>query len=155
MSEKKKIPSQGMWKQYTHGKQTYAQLAQQYGRSKRWVQYKLAEAHVELSSQVSGDTVIVMDTTYFGRIFGVMVWRCVYRKKNLLWKFLQQETIGKYVQGITELKTQGWNIQAIVCDGKRGLFKAFDCPVQMCQFHQAAIVTRYITRRPKLQAGIE
>ena len=28
-------------------------------------------------------------------------------------------------------------------------------PVQMCQFHQAAIIRRYITKRPRLQASIE
>jgi len=27
--------------------------------------------------------------------------------------------------------------------------------MQMCQFHQVAIITRYITRNPKLQTGIE
>jgi hypothetical protein len=97
----------------------------------------------------------MMNTTYFGKVFGVMVWRCTHRKKNLLWKFLPHETINEYAQGIETLRTQGWSIKAVVCDGKRGLFTAFDCPVQMCQFHQAAIVTRYVTRKPKLQAGIE
>ncbi|MCF8054733.1 MAG: hypothetical protein K9K75_05935, partial [Deltaproteobacteria bacterium] len=28
-------------------------------------------------------------------------------------------------------------------------------PVQMCQFHQQAIITRKLTNRPKLTAGIE
>ena len=28
-------------------------------------------------------------------------------------------------------------------------------PVQMCQFHQVQIVTRYITKKPKLEANIE
>lgn len=41
-----------------------------------------------------------------------------------------------------------------MCDGKRGLFNAFGpIPVQMCQYHQTAIVTRYITKNPKLEAG--
>ena len=31
----------------------------------------------------------------------------------------------------------------------------FDIPVQMCQFHQVQIVTRYLTRRPKPQASKE
>jgi hypothetical protein len=155
MSEKKKTPSLLLWKQYTHGKQTYEQLAKHYGKSKRWVQYQLAAVHTQLVPQVSGDTVIVMDTTYFGKLFGVMVLRCAQRKKNLFWQFLTQETINDYLQGIQALRTQHWNIKAIVCDGKRGLFTAFDCPVQMCQFHQAAIVTRYVTRKPKLQAGVE
>ncbi len=99
------------------------------------------------------EVVIVMDTTYFKRFFGVMVFRCSHRKKNLLWKFLPYETIAAYKDGIEELRAQGWNIKAIVCDGRRGLLKGFSVPVQMCHFHQAAIVTRYVTRRPKLEAG--
>ena len=101
------------------------------------------------------DVVIVMDTTYFKRMFGVMVFRCPHRKKNLLWKFLPYETIVEYVRGVDELKAQGWKVKAIVCDGRRGLFKAFDVPVQMCHFHQAMIVNKYVTRRPKLEAGQE
>ena len=39
-------------------------------------------------------------------------------------------------------------------DGKRGLQKVFkDYPMQMCHFHQTKTVRRYITKRPKLQAG--
>jgi transposase-like protein len=102
----------------------------------------------------AGDVVVVMDTTYFGHIFGVMVWRCPDRHKNLLWKFLKHETVTEYVLGIEELRTRGWNVTGIVCDAKKGLTQAFpDLPVQMCQFHQIQIVLRYITRKPKLEAG--
>lgn len=95
-----------------------------------------------------------MDTTYFGRSFGVMVFRSQELKKNLYWKYLHHETLLDYIEGINYLMLQGWNIQAIVCDGKRGLFNAFrSIPVQMCQFHQTAIITRYITRNPKLDAS--
>ena len=46
-------------------------------------------------------------------------------------------------------------IQSITIDGKHGLFSLFtDIPVQMCLFHQQAIVTRYLTRKPKMQASI-
>jgi hypothetical protein len=38
----------------------------------------------------------------------------------------------------------------------KGLIQSFPAvPVQMCQFHQSAIIRRYLTRRPKLQAAIE
>lgn len=96
-----------------------------------------------------------MDTSYFGS-FGVMVFRDYYRKENILWKYVIHERLEDYVNGINKLRTMGWEILGIVCDGKRGLFKAFGIiPIQMCQYHQIAIVTRYITRRPKLEAGKE
>jgi len=41
-------------------------------------------------------------------------------------------------------------------DGKRGVLEVFDdVPVQMCQFHQIAAIRRYLTSRPKLDAGRE
>ena len=142
-----------IWKEFTHGKQTHAQIAKKYGRSTKWVQRQLKDVEVEQVPHEPDDVIIVMDTTYFKRMFGVMVFRCPHRKKNLLWRFLPYETIMAYKDGIEELRTQGWNVKAIICDGRRGLLKGFSVPVQMCHFHQAAIVTRYVTRRPKLEAG--
>jgi hypothetical protein len=97
----------------------------------------------------------MMDTTYFGRDFGVMVFKST-NGDNLYWKYVKYETVSGYMEGINFLRDQGFQIKGIVCDGRRGLFNALsEYPVQMCQFHQTAIVTRYITRNPKLLASIE
>lgn len=139
---------------YAHGKQTYKEIGQKFGRSKRWVQRQVDRSAVQSRLIEAGSVVVVMDTTYFGKVFGVMVFRCPHRHKNLLWKFLLYETIAEYVAGVQELKRSRWNIVGIVCDARRGLVQAFpNIPVQMCQFHQAMIVLRYITRKPKLEAG--
>lgn len=54
------------------------------------------------------------------------------------------------------LEDTGWWFTAAVVDGRRGLFNVFKgIPVQMCQFHQIKIVIRYITTRPKTEAGRE
>jgi len=99
---------------------------------------------------------LVLDTTYFKKTFGVMVFRDVYRKENLLWKFVSYETIALYQEGVEELKIQGFEILGIVADGRRGIFKAFPgIPVQMCQFHQKQIVRRYLSSDPILPAGQE
>jgi hypothetical protein len=97
-----------------------------------------------------------MDTTYFGRAFGVMLFKDAYTGQNLLKKYVQYETNKLYAEGIAELKQAGFEIHAIVCDGRKGLLKMYDeFPVQMCQFHQMAIVTRYLTKKPKVPAAIE
>lgn len=97
-----------------------------------------------------------MDTTYFGRNFGVMVFRSHTIHRNIFWRYLPYETIHAYQEGIEYLQSIGWNISGIVCDGRRGIFNAFgSIPVQMCQYHQMAIITRYITRNPLLEAGKE
>lgn len=95
-----------------------------------------------------------MDTTYFGRNFGVMVFRSHTIHRNIFWRYLPYETIHAYQEGVEYLQSLGWNISGIVCDGRRGIFNAFgSIPVQMCQYHQMAIITRYITRNPLLEAG--
>lgn len=97
----------------------------------------------------------MMDTTYFGRDFGVMVFKNT-EGHHLYWRFVKYETIAGYVEGINYLKDQGIIIKGIVCDGRKGLIKALnEYPIQMCQFHQIANVSRYITRNPKVLASIE
>ena len=97
-----------------------------------------------------------MDSTYFRRGFGVMVFKDAYNKRILDWQYIKTETIDLYKGGIRLLKMRGWTIKAIVCDGRRGLFKAFSgIPVQMCHFHQQAIIRRYLTQNPRAQASRE
>lgn len=97
-----------------------------------------------------------MDTTYWGRSFGVMLFKDAITKENLLKYYVRAESNYLYHQGINELINKGYTILAIVCDGRRGLLNSFgNIPVQMCQFHQAAIIRRYITKKTRLQASIE
>lgn len=85
-----------------------------------------------------------------------MVFRDWYQRVNLLWKFVTYETIALYQEGIQELQALGYQVVAIIADGRRGIFKSFEgIPIQMCQFHQQQIIKRYLTSRPKLPAGIE
>ncbi len=97
-----------------------------------------------------------MDTTYWGHNLGVMLFKDSITKENLLKYYVKNESNELYKKGISELKNNGYIILAIVCDGKSGLLKSFGkIPVQMCQFHQAAIIRRYITKRRRMQASIE
>lgn len=98
-----------------------------------------------------------MDTTYFGRTFGVMLFKDSITGQILLKKYVKHETNKLYLEGVEEIARRGIIIQAIICDGRKGLFLLFgkDIPVQMCQFHQIAIVRRYLTMRPKMQASKE
>lgn len=97
-----------------------------------------------------------MDTTYWGRGFGVMLFKDALTKENLLKYYVKNETNALYVQGINELKSLGFEVVGIVCDGRKGLIQSFEnIPVQMCQFHQSAIIRRYLTKKPKLKAAQE
>lgn len=95
-----------------------------------------------------------MDTTYFGRNFGIMVLMDSISGKALFVSVVKNETNKLYAQAIGSLKTKGIAIQSIVCDGRRGLPQMFpNIPVQLCQFHQVKTISRYLTRNPKTEAG--
>jgi hypothetical protein len=111
---------------------------------------------VNIPEFTPSETVIIMDTTYFRRNFGVMIFRDHYTGKNIYWQYIRNETIELYKHGIQLLKIRGWKIKGIVCDGRKGLFKAFgDTPVQMCHFHQTAIIRRYLTQNPRSEPNME
>ncbi len=97
-----------------------------------------------------------MDTTYFGRNFGVMLFKDAYTGDNLFKQYVKSETNAFYKKGIEHLQKLGFKINAIVCDGRKGLFTLFDTiPVQFCNFHQVANVRRYLTKNPKILASKE
>ena len=100
--------------------------------------------------------IVLMDTTYWGREFGVMLFKDAITKENLLKYYVKNETNALYIKGIQELISKGFEVIAIVCDGRKGLLQSFnDIPVQMCQFHQKTIIVRYLTKNPKLPAAQE
>lgn len=77
---------------------------------------------------------------------------------QILWKqYVRQETNKQYLLGIEEIARRGIRIQAVICDGRKGLLQLFEryIPVQMCNFHQVAIIRRYLTKKPKMQASKE
>lgn len=141
---------------YLEGKQTYEQLAERYGCSTKTIQRCLDRAKPARLEQFSSVANVVMDTTYFGRKFGVMVFKNSLDGAILLKKYVKNETVEGYVSGIAEIVRRGISVQAIVCDGRRGVLQAFpDIPVQTCQFHQVKTVTKYLTKKPKLEAAKE
>jgi hypothetical protein len=97
-----------------------------------------------------------MDTTYFGRKFGVMVFKDSLSGQILYTQYVKHETNRLYLNGIEEIARRGIKIQSIICDGRKGLLQLFDgIPIQMCNFHQVAIIRRYLTKKPRMQASKE
>lgn len=151
-----RVSENTLWDEYTLGKQTYIQLSKKHNLSIKTIQRKLDKIVVKNIDKTPRKVVVLMDTTYWGRGFGVMLFKDAWTKENLMKYYLKTESNSKYIEGIEALKAKGFIIQAIVCDGRKGLITSFDTiPVQMCQFHQSAIIRRYLTKNPKLQAGKE
>ena len=139
---------------YIEGKQTIRQLADKYGVNERTIRRDPeGMRHVHKISR-HRDVTVQMDTTYWGRDFGLMVIRAALRG-NVLWpKYVRHETIRGYSEGVDWLKSKGFRIYGAVIDGMRGLPQALSpIKVQMCQFHQMLIVRRYLTLEPDLDAS--
>ena len=152
----KRIDIELLWHLYSSGKQTYSQLAERFLCSVKTVQRHLDKVQITHRKEFTSVAVVIMDTTYFGRGFGVMVFKNSLDGVVLYKQYVRYETNALYLAGISEIRRRGIDIKAIVCDGRQGLFGVFcDIPMQMCQFHQIQIIQRYLTRKPKTQAAIE
>jgi len=93
---------------------------------------------------------------FFGRKYGICIFRSHGLKENLCWSRVKIETPFVYLSGRRHLESLGYEITSVTLDGKRGVASVFgDIPVQMCLFHQMQIITRYLTKKPKLEASIE
>jgi hypothetical protein len=145
-----------LWQLYSSVKQTYAQLAEIFFCSPKTIQRMLDKVVITKNKEFFSLAVVIMDTTYFGRGFGVMVFKNSRDGVVLYKQYVRYETNALYLAGIAEISRRGITVQGIVCDGRQGLFGLFDdIPIQMCHFHQIQIVQRYLTRKPKTQAAIE
>ena len=142
--------------EYVEGKQNYFQLAAKYGCSTKTIQRKIDAVITARQTTFPSVVNVLMDTTYFGREFGVMVFKDSISGQVLYKQYVKHETNKLYFTGIEEITRRGITTQAIICDGRKGLLQLFKgIPVQMCNFHQIAIIRRYLTKKPKLQASKE
>ena len=152
----KVVLRQQLWEEYVWHKQTLKQLAGKHDHSIQWVQRQLDQASLKQIAEGGQKIVAACDTTFFGRGYGVLVVRCPRLKKNVHFHEVRSETPEEYRKARADLEARGYTIEAAVIDGKRGVAQVFsDIPTQFCQFHQIAIIRRYLTGKPKLEAAKE
>jgi hypothetical protein len=149
-----------VYEEYSRGKQTLKELARKYGRCRQTL-----SRYFDVLQPFTGEIIIpdhpvavVIDATFFSRHDGVLVARA--EGKNLLWKEIESEKADHYSEVLNTLWAAGTHFAAFVIDGRRGVREKLmgqypDVPIQFCQFHQLAIVKRYLSSRPKLRAGRE
>jgi len=143
-----------LWIEYTKGKQTYAQLSNKYFCSIKTIQRRLDLVKTTYKSSFPSVVNLLMDTTYFGKNFGVVVYKDSLSGTILFTQFVKQETNQIYLDGVKEISRRGIKIQSIICDGRKGLMQLFsDIPIQYCQFHQVKTIRTYLSKKPKLEAS--
>lgn len=97
-----------------------------------------------------------MDATFWGRVGGKLVTRV--NGRNLTYPSIETEKISEYQHLLHDLQSCGCQFAGFVIDGRAGVRKLIlknfhRVPLQLCQFHQIQIVRRYVTGRPRLEAG--
>jgi len=66
------------------------------------------------------------ETKWVGTVF-----KDIIKNEILTWKHIDSELVFDYKQQLQVLLDLGYKVQAIIIDGKRGLYKAFkDYPIQ-------------------------
>ena len=143
---------------YSKGNLTIKDLSEEYGVSTRTIYRKLTKSYKEeLPGLLIRPVVVLMDVTYWGRNFGVVIMKDSLSGNVLWYKFINRhERLEDYKEGIIYLDSLGYTIQAIVCDGFKGLRQSFpNYKFQLCQFHQVMTIKTKLTSRPKLEASKE
>ena len=97
---------------------------------------------------------LIVDATFFSRADGVLVFRA--EQRNLYWRFITTETTAEVAAGLDVLEQRGYQLKSVAIDGRKGVIRLFETryptlPIQLCQFHQAQIIRRYTTNRPKTE----
>ena len=150
-----------IFNEYFYGKQTLKQLSNHYKKSVNWVKEQIDNYEIKKRKRNPRKVIVIGDATFLGKRKyrnqkGVLVFRDNLAKENLIWKHLHTEKAEDYLQLKLFLEKKGYQIQAVVIDGKQGVASVFkDMPVQLCQFHQVKTITTKLTRKPKLEASIE
>jgi transposase-like protein len=101
---------------------------------------------------------LTFDATFFGRGYGLLVYRAC--SNNIHWQEIASERLQDMEAGLRHLVAQGWRFSSVTIDGRKGAVLLInrllpDVPVQMCLFHQKAIIRRYLTGKPKTLCGQE
>jgi len=141
---------------YSKGNFTVKDLAEEFNVSTRTIYRRLDKKYTEaLPSKAARHIVVLMDTTYWGRKFGIVIMKDSIRGDVLWYKFIDRhERLDDYKEGVAYLETRGFTIQGIVSDGLKGLREMFpNYKYQLCQFHQVMTIKTKLTLRPKLEAS--
>ena len=148
-----------IFKDYFYHRFTLDELSKKYSYSRVWIQDKIHHYSPTIQTRNPRAVTVTIDATYFGKRkdkLGLIVAKDVALKEPIAYNFIETETKEVYRDLLAQIQGKGFVINAVVLDGKPGIISLFeDTPLQMCHFHMKAIITRKLTRNPKLQTSVE
>jgi hypothetical protein len=153
----KRLLTPELWQEHVRKKQTCKEIAERFSVSESTVKRRLQTVNADFDcKEFSPGGVILMDTAYSGKNWGVVFLQSSISGKKLWRKYVNNERLIDYQEGTDFIKPENYQIFGTVCDGFKGISKQFSMyPLQMCQKHQIDIIRRNLTENPKLQAGKE
>jgi hypothetical protein len=148
-----------LFQAFFYQRKTLSDLALEHHRSRQWIQERIHAYEPHFKTPPPSEVILVIDATYLGsdeRKFGLLVAKDASSRRIVDYRFIHSESIEVYRSFRAQIEEKGFRFQAVTIDGRRGIRGVFgDIPVQMCHFHQQAILTRYLTRNPKHPAAID
>ena len=148
-----------LWREYAVEGRSVAWLGKRYNRGRTFIAAQLAAYDPADPLPHPRPVVVVMDVTYFGA-WGMLVVINPYARPAqneelvLYWAVVEgTERTRDYAVATDTLEAMGYQLQAAVIDGRRGVRQMLEhkgIPVQYCQFHQLQTITQCLTKRPKL-----
>ena len=142
---------------YSSGRPTVSDLADRFNVSTSTIKRRLEQMDRGRIALQARAVVVLMDTTYWGRNFGVVILMDASDSHVLWFKFIyRKERLDDYREGLDHLRASGLEIKAVVSDGFTGLKEMLaGTPYQLCQFHQVQRIRQLLTNKPKLPASVE
>ena len=156
-SGRKKPSQEAIFNRYSQGTFTIKQLSEEFGISPSSVKRKLKDYPPKKIEHSPRKVVVQMDTTYWGRNFGLVLFMDAESHQILHHFFIYgKERNQDYNQGLEHLKSLGFDIVGVVADGLKGLRNSIlEVPYQYCQFHQKQRIRQLLTLNPRMQAAQE
>ena len=137
-------------------RQTLKTLSIEYHYDRWKLQQLLKSIKIEKPKLLPCPIILIADCTFFSRNEGLCIFYAWNLKKVILYNQITSESKNIYLKMKDEIESQGFIIKAVVLDGRIGIKSVFkNIPIQMCQFHQLAILRRYLTNNPRLESSKE
>lgn len=137
------------YRDYAHGRQTLAELSKRYGCHRETLRRQF-ERYVAASRPrevPAAKVALTFDAKFFGRDYGLLIYRALGR--NIYWQEVDHEKMEYIAHGLRVLHAEGWRFSSFTIDGRRGVIQLLEqlfpgTPIQLCQYHQKALVQRYL-----------
>jgi hypothetical protein len=146
------------YRDYALGRQTLAELSKRYGCHKETIrrQFDLYLIPARPREIPESPVALTFDATFFGRDYGLLIYRAL--KRNIHWQEVDHEKIDYIAHGLRSLHAHGWRFSSFTIDGRRGVIQLLEqlfpgTPIQLCLYHQKAIVHRYLMGHLKTECA--